>query len=237
MVTIDYDRAGLVKALLDYLATTTRSIEEVITQRLLNIAGRAFDLISPAQLASGKEQVKAYLSEPLSSRVKYVSGADFGNRKFAVKRGRAVNQLQRVHLILQARRAKQGLPGLYGEEMRRKAGAAKAKAQMSVGFLKSLFLPIITYLNGKARYKFPFSKTHGLARWPDSAGTYAIRHSNTADLLSQGFEVGAKLFLDASRPESIVAHAVSEAAAAETEEIRNHIAHKMEEEARKAGSG
>ncbi len=231
---IDYDRGALVQQLAEYTATTTRSLDEILTQRVLNIAGRAFDLISPASLPAERREVKEYLTEPLSTKIKFVrSGPRAGK---ATSRGRKGDQLRRVNLILQARRARQGLKGLYGAEMRAKSGKAQAKAQISVGFLKSLFIPIIMHLNGKARFKFPFAKTKEVARWPNSAGSFAIRKSGAGDLLSQGFEVGAKLFLNSQRPERIVSRAINEAAVQETEEIRMHIARKLEEDARAHGS-
>jgi hypothetical protein len=63
-----------------------------------------------------------------------VTGKNKGKfRKVGEKR----SQFSRVHLIVQARRKKEGKSGLYGASMRAVAGKFAQRAQISVGFVKS----------------------------------------------------------------------------------------------------
>lgn len=83
--------------------------------------------------------------------------------------------LQTRHLILQSSRRKEGLRGLYGKEMARFAGAFSRRAQISVGYLKVVMLPIIRTLNRVAKYPMPWSETGGnaggrISIWPGSKG-------------------------------------------------------------------
>src|SRR5436190_10925031 len=140
-------------ALRSYYPTTEKSLPEILNQRELNIVGRAFDLIPPSDPVAKRGEIKEYLTQQLSQRIRL---AKTGRARF-VKRGRKADQLQRVHLIIQSRRAKEGKKGLWGPVMRRAAGRFAAKAQVSVGFVKSVFIPIIRSLNPIVQYKFPLS--------------------------------------------------------------------------------
>jgi hypothetical protein len=168
---ITFDMSGLEDGIRATLEHTRRTLPQVVNQASLNVAGRTFDALPPQSgtaVEAKRAEVRAYLMAPVATRLKIYR---FGKRKGQFgKRGSRENQLQRVHLIIQARRRRAGLKGLYGQAMRRASGAFKQRASVSVGFEKSIWVPIIRGLNPLCRFKFPFWKTHNIARWPGSAG-------------------------------------------------------------------
>ena len=154
-----------------YNRTTTKSAAEIINQRTLNVAGKTFDLLPPRSGPGADRHrglVRRYLQQQLSTRTKLATS---GKRKGRyIRRGAKKNQLQRIHLIVQARRAAAGKKGLYGDAMRAASGSLLKRSMLSVGYLKSAFLPVITTLNPLVPFKFPHRKTFNISRWPGSLG-------------------------------------------------------------------
>lgn len=216
-----------------YLPTTRRDRAEIVNQRGLNVAGRTYDLIPPssgAGVPAKRGQIKAYMNQPVATRLRPLKKGGF--RKKEPKR----NTLRRVHLIIQARRRRRGLKGLYGAKMRTAAAGLSRHAQVSVGFLKSIFLPIIRGLNPLVRFKFPFAKTSNISRWPNSAGhgiaTPAIPGPNCTVTLRMG--VRMKLG-DNAKAIGIVESNLQRAVHAEAAELNRHVRDKMAQRARQAG--
>lgn len=152
------------------MAFTRRSLPDVLAQTGANIVRRVVPALPPVDTDSKRDQIRRWLKEPASTRVKL---AKSGKRKgHFIQKGARNKQLQRAHLIVQARRRKAGLPGLYGKAMLHEAGKFKQRASVSVGYAKSLWLPIATALNEVVRYKLQMSLLFkGVARWPGSAGS------------------------------------------------------------------
>jgi hypothetical protein len=230
---LDLDTSQFDRAMGLYVQSTNRDLAEIVNQRALNVAGRAFDLIPPSSggaIEAKRRKIKSYLDTLISSRLKRLTS---GKRKGQFgKKGKRENQLQRRHLIVQARRRKAGLKGLYGQAMRDAAAKLSRTSQVSVGFLKSIFLPIITTLNGIARFKFPFWKTSNISRWPGSAGhgqvSIAVPGTNPIALLratanTTGWnDAGAR---------KILQDAMQGAIDAEAAEMVRHVAEKMQKTA------
>lgn len=226
-VTLTIDTRPMQTALQAYYPTTQKSLNDIINQRMLNIVGRAFDAIPPADPDAKRSLIKQYLREQVSQKIRLTKSS----RRF-VKSGVKNNQLQRVHLIVQARRAKAGKKGLWGPAMRVASGNLARKAQDSVGFVKSVFIPIIRTLNPLVQYKFPFSKTAHISRWPGSAGSgfatpaHMLTWNPTARI-----EVEFKVKRNDAGVQAILENAVQLGFDHEAVELMAHVQKKMQEDA------
>lgn len=211
-----------------YIPTTRKTLVQIVNQRAINVVERAFDSLPPANPDTQRGKVRSYLRQPLSTNVKL---AKSGKRKGQfIKRGARNNQLQRVHLIVQAKRAKAGLPGLYGKKMLHASGKFVSFATKGVGFVKSLFLPAIIGLNPFAQKKVPHSKTHKIARWPGGAGYGRAAAAREGDKPTVTFVIGAalrKVGHQEGKVKAIVERALQFGLNAEAAEIRRHVEDKM----------
>lgn len=146
-------------------------------QIALDVASEWFDALPPPinQIQAKRSEIRRYLHQVLAVRIKLAkSGKRF------LKSGKMKNQLQRRHLIIQARNRRAGKRGLYGKTMKKAAGAFAQRAQVSVGYLKVILLPVIRSLNqvmrmaqaqGIRAYVKRFSETAGaISIWPGSKG-------------------------------------------------------------------
>src|SRR5690349_1842627 len=105
---------------------TPKTLTEVVNQRALNVAGRAFEGLPPSKSTVSDDEflfggtssaveakrwsIRRFLREPLSTRITLFKS---GKRKGQIgRKGGRNKQLQRVHLIVQARRARAGKKGL-----------------------------------------------------------------------------------------------------------------------------
>lgn len=165
-------------ALREYRQTTRRSLPEILNQRAFNIAARTMDSMKPAP---GEEQaqrtkIKTYMDAQISTRIRQVkSGRNKGQFK---RRGSKPNQLARVNLIIQARRARKGLPGLYGAAMRQAEGSFKRAAQVGVGFLKSPFVAVIRGLLSYVKFRRVQTRWGRISVWPGSKGYGTVNPAN-----------------------------------------------------------
>lgn len=122
-----------------WLANTSRSIVDAVNSRMAFLLMRMFVLIPPHRVQQKRDEIRAYMNQPI------------GDRRFDKKTGKKVGrsrQLQRVHLIAQAKAAKAGVKGLYGEHMAKAATALRRRAIGSVGYLKSGLIGAIRNLQG-----------------------------------------------------------------------------------------
>lgn len=142
-------------------------------QIALDVSREWFNALPPpiSAVTAKRAEIKAYMNQVLAVRVKIATSGR--NRGKFIKTGKKTSQLQRRHLILQARRRRAGQRGLHGRRMAAAAAAFARRAQVSVGYLKVILLPVIRALNPLVKYKMPFSETGGaskLAIWPGSKG-------------------------------------------------------------------
>ncbi len=167
---IHIDTRQFKAALGDYYKTTQKELQDVLNQRAFNIAGRTIDAMKPAPGAeqSTRGKIRGYMNEQVSTRIRLAkSGKRKGN---FLRKGSRANQLVRANLILQARRRKMGMPGLYGAGMAAAEGRFKLAAQVGVGFLKSAFLPIIKGLHPLVKFKRVRTSWGRISVWPGSDG-------------------------------------------------------------------
>ncbi len=144
-----------------------RSARDIVNQAALDVSGRAFDNLAPSDPQAKRTEIKKHLEAEISVPVRKIKTGPNAGKIVRDNRRRA---LQRVHLLVNFYRGKSKKRGLYGEGMKRAAGRMKKKRQVGVGYLKSVFLPIIRMLNPLCKFKFPYSKTHSISRWPGSRG-------------------------------------------------------------------
>jgi hypothetical protein len=146
----------------------------IANQVALDVAGEWFDVMPPpiGQINQRRREIRSYMQ------------AVIGRRLSRKERKAGKHQLMRMHLIIQSRRRRAGLRGLYGDEMRRLSGRFSGQAQRSVGYLKVMLLPIIRGLNRVMRtaqasgirgYVKRFAETGGagggrISIWPGSGG-------------------------------------------------------------------
>jgi len=217
-------------ALREYIPTTKKELPDIMNERLAKVIERTWDAMppnTPAAVSQKRFEIAQYLSEP---RATYVKLATSGKRKGKFIRSKAKGkQLMRVHLILQARRAKKGLKGLYGKAMRKASGAFRRKSAASAGFLKSHFLPIIRTLNLVSKWKIPWWKTKGVSRWPGSAGYGKANPAKLGWNPVASFDIQGQVRDDQiGKVQGMFNTALNGAFAAEARELSSHVARKMQ---------
>jgi len=131
--SIALDTRAFDAALANYLPTTNKSLADVINQRAFNIALRGATFTK----AGSMKKIAAYLNRVIAG---------------ATKRKGKKRQLRAKHLIVQAKRAKQGKPGLYGPDLRTVTGAWSSARTRSAGFLRTLWLPALMALQASAKF-------------------------------------------------------------------------------------
>lgn len=197
---------------------------EGVNQITLDILEEAFHTIPPNTkintfaVQDQKRKVKAYLEERLLSRIRFTAK---GKSK---QRGKSNDQLQRVHLIVNARRAKRGLPGLRGNAMRKAAGVLKSHAQRSVGFLKALFYrPLLTF-NRYAKFKFSVrNSAPGVSVWREESKVESTAFPARGDTPIATFELTASTFTNHPRPRMIVQQHLDQAAFTKLERMKKRL--------------
>jgi hypothetical protein len=135
--TIEVDKFN--EVMKRWLVTTSRELSVAVNARMAFLLMRMFVLIPPHRVQQKRDEIRTYLNQPI------------GDRRKDKKTGKAVGrarQLRRVHLIAQARNAKAGKPGLYGEDMAKAAASLRRKAVGSVGYLKSGLIGAIRKFQG-----------------------------------------------------------------------------------------
>ncbi|MFZ9345476.1 MAG: hypothetical protein ACO268_10050, partial [Opitutales bacterium] len=117
---MEVDTSRFDAALKQYLLTTRRDLHKAINARFFYLMVRLFVLVPPRSPGQERRRISDYLGKPLGDI----------NRK-SKKTGKRIGRsrlLRRVHLIVQAKEAKAGRRGLYGEEMKTMASAFMRKS-------------------------------------------------------------------------------------------------------------
>lgn len=139
VVYMDVDTTRFDEAVKRYLLTTRRDLHKAINSRFFYLMVRLFVLVPPKSPGQERRRISDYLAKPVGDI----------NRKDA-KTGRRVGRsriLRRVHLIAQARQAKEGGRYLYGKRMKDAASELMRKAIGSVGYLRSAVVKSIRIYN------------------------------------------------------------------------------------------
>ena len=187
-MTVDSSRFDA--AMKAYLLSTSRDLHKAINARFFFLMVRLFVLVPPKSPGQERRRIADYLGKPLGDV----------NRK-SKKTGKRIGKsrlLRRVHLIAQAREAKAGRRGLYGEEMKAAASALMRKAIGSVGYLRSGVVKVIRIYNrGFTQFQSPkwkpLSKPAGYkapkktnAALVALANQYGLPEENVAVLVGKG---------------------------------------------------
>ena len=136
--TVTVDTSRFDAAWREYLPKTKRSLADAVNARTFFLMLRLYCLLPPKSPQAARNKILDYFNRPV--------GADRFDKKTGKRVGKS-RQLRVVHLIAQAKNAKAGKPGLYGQDMRDAAGKLRRRAAGSVGYLKSAVTKAIKKLS------------------------------------------------------------------------------------------
>jgi hypothetical protein len=136
--TVTVDTSRFDAAWKEYLPKTRRSLADAVNSRTFFLMLRLYILLPPKSPQAARNKILDYFNRPIGAR-----RIDKKTGKFL---GRS-RELRLVHLIAQAKNAKAGKPGLYGQDMRDAAGKLRRRAAGSVGYLKSAVTKAIKKLS------------------------------------------------------------------------------------------
>lgn len=185
-----------------YASTSNRSLKDIINQKLLDVAVTAFQVTRPqtagtaASLQFQRTKVHEYLWRQMATYVKLAkrghAAGRFIRRKGSIK---SKKQLYLVNLLVNKIRGRQGRKGLYKTDMAQASGAFARRSQVSVGYLKSVWLPVIRGLLPFANYrKYSWSAlATGLSRWKGSKGYETIASPANAKSLYAVVDIRTKV--------------------------------------------
>jgi len=136
--TVTVDTSRFDAAWKEYIPKTRRSLADAVNSRTFFLMLRLYILLPPKSPQAARNKILDYFNRPIGAR-----RIDKKTGKFL---GRS-RELRLVHLIAQAKNAKAGKPGLYGQDMRDAAGKLRRRAAGSVGYLKSAVTKAIKKLS------------------------------------------------------------------------------------------
>ena len=244
------------QALKSYLATTQRSLAEVMNQRAYNVAGRTAGYLPPfAGVEAEKARIQHYLTAQLGpSRKKTVTKGRRAGQSVASGR-----QLERRHLIIQKIQKRLGRKGLWGGgsartgkasgsgKMLQYAGEMLRRAKVGAGHLRAIWLPIIRGLFPHIRYRridgpnpHPF---RGIAQWPGSAASSTVQPAKPAfnpfaELIARITTHGPRVLVPSqdAKVMRLETAALQRAFDDEGKQLVEHVARKLQEEANKVNA-
>lgn len=136
--TVSVDTSRFEAAWKEYLPKTRRSLADAVNARTFFLMLRLYCLLPPKSPQAARNKILDYYNRPV--------GAARFDKKTGKRVGRS-RQLRVVHLIAQAKNAKAGKPGLYGQDMIDAAASLRRRAAGSVGYLKSCVTKAIKKLS------------------------------------------------------------------------------------------
>jgi hypothetical protein len=136
--TVTVDTSRFDAAWKEYIPKTRRSLADAVNSRTFFLMLRLYILLPPKSPQASRNKILDYFNRPIGAR-----RIDKKTGKFL---GRS-RELRLVHLIAQAKNAKAGKAGLYGQDMRDAAGKLRRRAAGSVGYLKSAVTKAIKKLS------------------------------------------------------------------------------------------
>jgi len=244
--TITVDTSRFDAAWREYLPKTRRSLADAINSRTFFLMLRLYILLPPKSPQAARNKILDYFNRPV--------GAARFDKKTGKKVGRS-RQLRLVHLIAQAKNAKAGNEGLYGEDMRKAAAKLRRRAAGSVGYLKSAVVKAIRKLSpsfqqfgGTRRAKKGSAQVRivsGNQALINLANQYGLRQENVsvhrgssayAYNANPGFFPSSHVRINIgladsqiSKVDAIYSQAMQQAYDDEAKELVAHIASKLEE--------
>lgn len=136
--TVSVDTSRFEAAWKEYIPKTRRSLADAVNTRTFFVMLRLYCLLPPKSPQAARNKILDYFNRPV--------GAARFDKKTGKRVGRS-RQLRVVHLIAQAKNAKAGKPGLYGQDMIDAAASLRRRAAGSVGYLKSCVTKAIKKLS------------------------------------------------------------------------------------------
>ena len=117
IANVEVDTSRFDRAVKIGLEQTTRSMAEFMRARMFFLLVRMFVLMPPRNVQTQRVRIANYLGQTLGdiNSVSKKTGKRLGKTRL----------LRRVHLIVQARNAKEGKIGLHGATMREACSAAR----------------------------------------------------------------------------------------------------------------
>lgn len=244
---MEVDTSRFDAAMKQYLLSTKRDLHKAINSRFFYLLVRLFVLVPPKSPSQERRRISDYLGKPLGDV----------NRK-SKKTGKRIGRsrlLRRVHLIAQAKEAKAGRRGLYGEEMKAAASSLMRRSIASVGYLRSAVVKAIRIYNRgftqfqspkwrplvkPAGYKAPKKTNAALVALANQYGlpeeNVAVHKGTRANGIQAvpGFNPTASVFMTAgiadnqyARVQSIYNPAMQKALDDELVELTNHMTEAM----------
>lgn len=233
-IRVQWDLSDMRATLNRYAKTTRKTTPVILNQRFSNVVRRAFNFTPPHNVDVKRKQVRAYLRQPLATRIKYFKS---GKRKGQFgKKGARNKQLQRVHLILNRLRGKRGLKGLYGHDMLRLSGAFVKQATNAVGFAKSLFIPMMKQLERVVKFRGIRVKRGNIKIWNDPKGFSDVSHAKEGSHPTIRFVVGSRVRKSDANLHKIINNSWRRAMRAEERELKAHLERKAKENAKRTGA-
>lgn len=232
--TIQLDTRQFRRAIQVYAETTRKTGAQIVNQRAYNVAGRAMDMMKPEP--GGEQAQRAKIRAYMNTRRgedRYVISKTGKRTKKKVKR---MHQLVVANLIVQARRAKKGLTGLYGQAMISAEGQFVQAAQVGVGFLKSPFVAIVRGLTeyqppGK---RMPIKTRWGkISVWPGSKGYGTVNPALPGTSPQVKFELRWRVKGAPTKVQRLTLPVLQRAFDAEAAGMRQHVIDKLQEAADK----
>lgn len=127
------------RVMAQWLRNTSQELSKAINRRMFYLLLRAYVLTPPQNLDAERRKIRAYMNfEPQGRRFDSRTGKRVGKAR----------ALRRLNLIAQARNAKAGKKGLYGDAMKEASASLFRKAVGSVGYLKAPIVSAIRQING-----------------------------------------------------------------------------------------
>lgn len=229
---LEIDGKQFQRALEAYLPTTRKSLSEVLNQRAFNIAARTIDSMKPTP--GGEQAARARIKNYMQQRqaAPKLAVIKYGKKRGQLRRvGKASNILVRANLIIQARRSKKGLPGLYGQGMVSAEGKFTQAAQVGVGFLKSPFVAVIKGLIDYVRFKKVATRWGRISVWPGSKGYGTVNPANPGINPVVTMKVNWATKGQPTRVQSLTLPHLQAAFNAEASEMMRHVQEKLQKDA------
>ena len=168
------------------LRETKLSLAEFMRARMFFLLVLIYVLMPPRNVQTQRVRVANYLQQTIGD-------INAKSRKTGKRIGRS-RLLRRVHLIVQARNAKEGKIGLYGKLMREAAGSFMRRSVGSVGYLKSgvvkalrIVSPGFNQFGGKRG-----TKKTGIHMVPGNAAAYRIAAQYQAEAANVAMHRGTR---------------------------------------------
>lgn len=178
---VTVDTRDFIAAMRNLRRVSSATIADILNQSIYDVAWEAAMLLrnSDGGPQMKRQSIRGYMWQQLLSHITIIKNKKSANYGKYTRRGRLnlmpgrrgySQQLHRVHLIVQAKRRKEGKPGHYGRKMAKAAGRFAGSAQNAVKYLTVPFKDVLYNLNAYVKYRkshrIIWGKNAGISLWP-----------------------------------------------------------------------